>query len=250
MGGHTVYERRLTLGRALARQWKSRGLGCDRVIPVPDTSRPAANAFAEELGVPYREGFIKNRYSGRTFIMPDMSSRQGGLRLKLNPIREEFESKRVVIMDDSIVRGSTIGRIVQLIREQGATEVHVVIHSPPVLFPCYYGIDMSTPDELVARQIYGCAPAFEEIEDARLVVEDAFVRRLGVDSVTYLSAGILREIQDHSHCMACFDGQYPVKITDEDRRAIEANRRACTTRSTGLDSGSFHIIESGSFRKA
>jgi amidophosphoribosyltransferase len=225
MGGHTVYERRLLLGRLLARQWKERGLECDRVIPVPDTSRPAAMAFAEELKVPCREGFIKNRYSGRTFIMPDSDSRESGLRLKLNPIREEFDGMRVAIMDDSIVRGSTIGRIVDLVRQQGAREVHVVIHSPPVMFPCYYGIDMSTPEELVARQIYGPAPGPHRLEEAREVVESAFSRFFDVDSLTYLSVETLRQVENGGRCAACFDGAYPVEIPACDREDIEANRR-------------------------
>ncbi len=225
MAGHTVYERRLLLGQLLARQWQARGLECDRVIPVPDTSRPAAISFAESVGVPYREGFIKNRYSGRTFIMPDSSARDKGLRLKLNPIREEFADKRVVIMDDSIVRGSTIGRIVQLVRAQGAREVHVAINSPPVLFPCYYGIDMSTPEELAARQIYGPAPGGDQLEDARRVVENALIRYLNVDSLTYLSVKSLEDLRNGGRCSACFDGKYPVPIPERDRLDIEDNRR-------------------------
>ncbi len=239
MAGHTVYERRLMLGRMLAAQWKKQGLECDRVIPVPDTSRPAANAFAEELGVPYREGFIKNRYSGRTFIMPDMASRNLGLRLKVNPIREEFEFQRVAIMDDSIVRGTTIGRITKLVRQHGAREVHLVIHSPPVLFPCYYGIDMSTPQELIARQIYGCEPKKGDEEKARIAVEEALVRRLGVDSVTYLSVKSLTKLENGGRCKACFDGRYPVPISDSVRDEIERNRCGTSARETGIESGSY-----------
>ncbi len=227
MSGHTIYERRLVFGRALARQWRDKGLACDRVIPVPDTSRPAAMAFAETIGVPYREGFIKNRYSGRTFIMPDSSSRDLGLRLKLNPIREEFDGQRVVIMDDSIVRGSTIGRIIELVRAQGAIEVHLAIHSPPVLFPCYYGIDMSTPEELFARRIFGRAPGPDELELARATVEGALERSLEVDSVTYLSVETLHQLSNGGRCMACFEGRYPLPLSDEDRVEIEAQRRSC-----------------------
>lgn len=235
MSGHTIYERRLLFGRTLARQWQQRGLECDRVIPVPDTSRPAAMAFAETLGVPYREGFIKNRYSGRTFIMPDTSSRNMGLRLKLNPIREEFDGQRVVIMDDSIVRGSTIGRIIELVRAQGALEVHLAIHSPPVLFPCYYGIDMSTPEELFARRIFGREPGRGELEQARATVEGALVRDLDVDSVTYLSVDTLRQMSNGGRCMACFDGCYPLQLSSEDRHEIESQRRSCGTRSVGFE---------------
>jgi len=238
IAGHTVYERRLLLGRLLARQWRERGLVCDRVIPVPDTSRPAAMAFAEELGVPYREGFIKNRYSGRTFIMPDTTSRDRGLRLKLNPIREEFDGKRVVIMDDSIVRGTTIGRIVQLVRQQGAREVHVVIHSPPVIFPCYYGIDMSTPEELAARQIYGPAPREDGLDDARTVVENTMTRYLDVDSLTYLSVDALEDLQNGGRCAACFDGRYPVELSEADRLEIEVNRRQCGIRRAAVGKSS------------
>ena len=238
IAGHTVYERRLLLGRLLAQQWQARGLEIDRVIPVPDTSRPAAMAFAEELGVPYREGFIKNRYSGRTFIMPDTTSRDRGLRLKLNPIREEFDGKRVVVMDDSIVRGTTIGRIVQLVRQQGAREVHVVVHSPPVLFPCYYGIDMSTPEELAARQIYGPAPRADALDDARTVVENTMTRYLDVDSLTYLSVDALENLQNGGRCSACFDGSYPVELPECDRLEIESNRRQCGIRHAAVGQSS------------
>ena len=247
MAGHTVYERRLLLGQLLAKQWQARGLECDRVIPVPDTSRPAAISFAESVGVPYREGFIKNRYSGRTFIMPDASARDRGLRLKLNPIREEFADKRVVIMDDSIVRGSTIGRIVQLVRAQGAREVHVAINSPPVLFPCYYGIDMSTPEELAARQIYGPAPRSDQLEDARRVVENALIRYLDVDSLTYLSVQSLQELRNGGRCAACFDGSYPVDIPACDRAEIEENRRRHGVRCAAVGSATAGV--SGLFRQ-
>jgi amidophosphoribosyltransferase len=226
--GETVYERRLGLGRRLAREFASRGLSADRVIPVPDTSRPAAIAFAEELGLPCREGFIKNRYSGRTFIMGSQAGRENALRLKLNLIRKEFEGQRVVVIDDSIVRGSTIRRLLDLVWAMGPKEVHFAIHAPPVLNPCFYGIDMSTEAELAAPQYTGGAPKVGGLsaEDQR-AMEERWAQDLGIDSLTFLSVAGLDEVFPGHRCAACFDGVYPMPVSDDDRLAIVRDRLAC-----------------------
>ena len=226
VGGSTVYERRLALGRRLAAEWREKGFEVDRVIAVPDTSRPAAIAFAEEVGVPCREGFIKNRYSGRTFIMGSQDARDAALRLKLNPIRSEFEGKRVAIIDDSIVRGSTVRRLLQIVRAQGPTEIHFAIHAPPVLHPCFYGIDMSTRDELAApryldRHRRPGAPV--ELDEQRRM-EDRWAEDLGVDSLTFLSVDGLEDAGPKKRCGACFDGIYPLPIPADQREAIVADR--------------------------
>jgi len=227
--GETVYERRLSLGRRLAADFASRGLSADRVIPVPDTSRPAAIAFAEELGLPCREGFIKNRYSGRTFIMGSQEGRETALRLKLNLIRSEFEGQRVVVIDDSIVRGSTIRRLLDLVWAQGPKEVHFAIHAPPVLNPCFYGIDMSTEDELAAPQYIGQSPRIGGLssEDQR-AMEERWAKELGVDSLTFLSVEGLNEVFPGQRCAACFDGMYPMPVSEDHRLAIVRDRLACS----------------------
>lgn len=223
--GRTVYERRLDLGTRLARHFRARGLEADRVIPVPDTSRPAAIAFAEELDLPCREGFIKNRYSGRTFIMGTQAGRESAVRLKLNLIRSEFEGKRVVIVDDSIVRGTTIRRLVKSVWDQGPAEVHVAIHAPPVLHPCFYGIDMSTEDELAARGYMPGAiePGGPSIEDQR-TMEEQWAADLGVTSLTFLNVRGLDTIFPASRCAACFDGVYPAPVSEDHRLAIVRDR--------------------------
>jgi amidophosphoribosyltransferase len=170
-------------------------------------------AMAEELGIPNREGFIKNRYSGRTFIMPNAASRKAALRLKLNPIREMFEGNRVLLVDDSIVRGTTMGRIVEMLRGLDPKEVHVAIFSPPVRHPCYYGIDMPTEEELVASHHPGSA------------VEVALAKKMGADSVSFLSIDGLKKVMGDDICAACFDGDYTVPISDEERAFITGERR-------------------------
>ncbi len=227
--GETVYERRLSLGRHLARCWMAKGLEADRVIPVPDTSRPAAIAFGEEVGLPCREGFIKNRYSGRTFIMGSQGERESALRLKLNLIRAEFEGQRVVIIDDSIVRGSTIRRLLDLVWAQGPRSVHVAIHAPPVLNPCYYGIDMSTPEELAARRFAppGALAPGELDDEAIGQLEASWAAELGIDSLTFLSMDRLeRMFPTDRRCAACFDGIYPLPVPEEQRASI-VNDRVC-----------------------
>ena len=152
MNGRSVYSVRIALGQKLAERIRSKGIEADVVFPVPDTARPAATAVAESLALPLREGFIKNRYSGRTFIMPDLVTRESALRLKLNPLPNEIEGRKVMLVDDSIVRGTTLRRVIATLRRAGAAEVHLAIHAPPVRNPCFYGIDMSTKEELFASR--------------------------------------------------------------------------------------------------
>ena len=208
-----VNSMRADLGRRIAMEWEARGFGADVVIPIPDTSRPAAIAMAEHLGIPYREGFIKNRYSGRTFIMPDQTTRDAALRLKLNPIEDAFRGKRVILVDDSVVRGSTMRRIIKTIKPLGAAEIHLAIFSPPVRHPCFYGIDMPTREELVASGLD------DEALEARLL------ERFDCDSVTYLSIDGLRQLGEGRMCAACFDGDYVVEVSSGERDAIRADRR-------------------------
>lgn len=204
-----VFQVRWALGERLGEQWRARGLQADVVVPIPDTSRPAAQAMAETLGLPFREGFIKNRYSGRTFIMPDQRSRNAALRLKLNPIPEILSGKRVVLVDDSVVRGTTIRRIADLVRTVRPKEVHLAVYSPPVRHPCFYGIDMPSEEELVAAR----RPEAE------------WPAAFGVDSVTFLAVDQLVEAAGSPACIACFDGRYPVPVSAGERAAIVSDRR-------------------------
>lgn len=208
-----VNRNRWLMGRQLAREWRAKGYEADVVVAVPDTSRPAAMAMADELGIRHREGFIKNRYTGRTFIMPDQASREAALRLKLNPIREIFTGQRVLLVDDSIVRGTTMRRIVQMLWRLQPRELHVAIFSPPVRHPCFYGIDMPSQDELVAAEV----PEAE--------VESHLVDMLGADSVTYLSGEGLRAVAEGPICAACFTGEYVVPVSEEERASILSDRR-------------------------
>jgi amidophosphoribosyltransferase len=208
-----VNRSRWRMGRRLGCEWAAKGFEADVIVAVPDTSRPAAMAMAEELGIPNREGFIKNRYSGRTFIMPDAASRKAALRLKLNPIREMFEGKRVLLVDDSIVRGTTMGRIVEMLRGMNPLAVHVAIFSPPVRHPCFYGIDMPSASELVAAQY----PSEQ--------IEAELSARIGADSLTFLSIDGLKSVMGDEICAACFDGDYVVPISDNERGFIMGERR-------------------------
>lgn len=215
MENRGVYEVRLDLGAALAERIREKGIETDVVVPVPDTARPAAITLAEGLGVPMREGLIKNRYSGRTFIMADQLTRTAALRLKLNTLPREIRGRRVLLVDDSIVRGTTIQRVLALVRDAGAAEVHLAIHAPPVLNPCYYGIDMSTQEELFARR-------FEGDQDA---LEKAAAEQLGADSLTYLDIARMDRVFAGPRCAACFDGVYPDPIPESDRASIAGDRR-------------------------
>jgi len=220
MAEKSVYETRLALGNELAARVQDKGIKADVVIPVPDTSRPAAVTLSESLGLPLREGFIKNRYSGRTFIMADQTSRASALRLKLNTLPSEIRGRRILLVDDSIVRGNTLRRVIAALRDAGAKQVHLAIHSPPVLHPCYYGIDMSTEEELFARQFPG---SLEQLETSA-------GSALQVDSLTYLPMkGVDRAFGNSPRCAACFEGTYPEPVPESHRLAIAQDRR-CNAR--------------------
>jgi amidophosphoribosyltransferase len=185
------------MGEILAREAPA---DADLVIPVPDSGNPAARGYARASGLPQDDGLIKNRYVARTFIQPGQELRKHGLRLKFNPLREVVEGRRLVVVDDSIVRGATTRRIVQMLRDAGAAEVHMRISAPPIRHPCHYGIDMSTREEMIAH--------------GRTVAEVA--AELGADSLAYLSlAGVYEAIgaSADSHCDACFSGEYPLTGT-------------------------------------
>jgi len=208
-----VYARRRMMGQRLAGEWSMKGLEADVIVAVPDTSRPAAQAMAETLDLPNREGFIKNRYSGRTFIMPDQASRDAAMRLKLNPIDEIFRGQKVIMVDDSIVRGTTMRRMVDLVRRHEPAALHVAIFSPPVRNPCFYGIDMPSKAELVA----GSVPS----ED----LEDRLAEFFGADSVTFLSRRGLAQVAGNRICAACFTGDYPIPVNEDERGYILKERR-------------------------
>ncbi len=189
----SVFQARLTAGRLLARQYP---VEADVVIGVPESGLDAANGYSLESGIPLVRGFVKNGYIGRTFIKPEQSQRQEAVGIKLNPIRASVEGKRVVMIDDSIVRGTTIARIVSMLKNAGALEVHVRISSPPFLFPCYYGTDVPSGDQLIARQY--------DLQEIRRII--------GADSLGYLRADSLGDMirsRDHAFCDACFTGEYP-----------------------------------------
>ena len=189
--GVNVYSARVRMGVELARESPAEG---DVVIAVPDSGRASALGFSMESGIPYAEGLIKNRYIGRTFITPGQFNRELKVKLKLSPVREVVEGKRVVLVDDSIVRGTTMRRIVAMLRRAGAREVHVRIASPPIRHPCYMGIDIPTRHELIA--------AFGSVEDIR--------RAIGADSLAYLSVeGLKRAVGRENLCLACLTGEYP-----------------------------------------
>ena len=213
--GQSVYRVRLALGRALATRLRRKGVRAEVVVPVPDTSRPAAVTLSEGLRLPLREGLIKNRYSGRTFIMPDQVARSSAMRLKLNPLPAEIRARRVLLVDDSIVRGTTLKRVIGLLREAGAAEVHLAIHAPPVRHPCYYGIDMSTEEELFACRFDGDLDQLEQQAAAEL----------GADSLTYLDVEGLDDAFGAPRCAACFDGAYPLPLDAGERSSIERDRR-------------------------
>lgn len=198
--GASVHEARVKAGEILAREHK---VDADVVVGVPDSGLDAALGYARESGIPYSIGFIKNKYIGRTFIAPDKKSRVNGVKIKLNPISSEIRGKRVVLIDDSIVRGTTSGRIVKLLRDAGAKEVHMRVSAPPFVNPCYYGTDIDSRDNLIA-----CRKSIEEIAE-----------EIGVDSLGYLSVEGVKEIarvnEKSGFCTACFDGNYPTEIPSE-----------------------------------
>lgn len=198
----TLYEARRNMGAFLAEESP---VDADIVIGVPDSGVPAAVGFAQASGIPFGEGLVKNRYVGRTFISPSQYLRQQGIRLKLNPLRHAITGKRVIVVDDSIVRGNTSRKLVQLLRDGGAAEVHMRITSPPVVWPCFYGIDTDTQEQLIAS-----SHSVEEVRDF-----------IGADSLAYLSLDALVRstgAPKADFCCACFDGTYPVDIPESVRR--------------------------------
>jgi len=203
MHDETLYNYRIRLGKQLA---KESYVDADLVIGVPDSGIPAAIGFSRGSGVSYGEGLIKNRYVGRTFIQPTQSMREAGIRMKLNTLKDALQGKRIIIVDDSIVRGTTSKKIVKALRDAGAKEVHMRISSPPVTHPCFYGIDTDNQDQLIAA-----TKSVKEIEE-----------RIGVDTLAYLTwEGMLEATQeDTSHfCSACFTGDYPVSIPEDIKRS-------------------------------
>lgn len=200
--GRTIYEARRRMGHQLAREHPAKGAHI--VIPIPDSAVPAALGYAEASRIPFGEGLVKNRYIQRTFIQPAQTMRDLGARMKFSPLREAIAGHKVVMVDDSIVRGTTTGKLVKMLREAGATEVHVRITSPPVRFPCFYGIDMADQKELVA--------ALKSVEQIRDMI--------GATSLGYLSLdGVIRAINlpKSLFCRACFDGKYPIPVPPEVR---------------------------------
>ena len=196
IASRNVHATRVAVGEQLA---KEHPVVADLVIPVPESGTPAAVGYARASGIPYGAGLVKNSYVGRTFIQPSQTIRQLGIRLKLNPLREIIEGKRIVVVDDSIVRGNTQRALVRMLREAGALEIHVRISSPPVKWPCYYGIDFASRAELIAAGL--------EVEEIR--------RSIGADSLGYVSMeGLIAAttIAEENLCTACFTGVYPIQI--------------------------------------
>jgi len=209
--GRTVLESRLRLGRQLALEAPA---AADVVVPIPDSGMGAALGFAEASGLPFEWGLIRNHYVGRTFIQPRQGQRSLGVKIKLNPVRQVIEGRRVVLIDDSIVRGTTSRKIVRMVRDAGAREVHMRISSPPTTGPCYYGIDTPLKSELIASS--------HSVEEIRRFVE--------ADSLAYLShEGLLKAVDDETgrrHCTACFSGRYPVAVTVPDESQLRLFEKA------------------------
>ena len=199
IAGRPVHEARVEMGRQLAREFP---VEADLVIPVPESGIPAASGYAQESGIPFGQGFVKNAYVGRTFIQPSQTLRQLGIRLKLNALEHMIRGKRIVVVDDSIVRGNTQRAQIRMLREAGALEVHVRISSPPVKWPCFYGIDFATRAELIANGL-----------DV-----DEIAHSVGADSLGYISLDGMVEATGQPAdrlCAACFTGVYPVELPDE-----------------------------------
>jgi amidophosphoribosyltransferase len=222
INGRNVYDARVDMGKALAREYP---VHADLVIPTPDSGTPAAIGFSQESGIPFGHGLVKNAYVGRTFIEPSQTIRQLGIRLKLNPLKEVIKGKRIIVVDDSIVRGNTQRALVAMLREAGAKEIHVRISSPPITWPCFYGVDFATRAELIAT---GLAP-----DDVRASI--------GADSLGYLSKeGMIAasEQKESELCTACFTGEYPIELPTADRLGKNL-----------LEKGIASISADGSFNK-
>jgi amidophosphoribosyltransferase len=206
ISGRSVHAARVEVGRRLAAEHP---VAADLVIPVPESGTPAAIGYAQASGIPYGQGLVKNSYVGRTFIQPSQTIRQRGIRLKLNPLREVIEGKRIVAVDDSIIRGNTQRAIVAMLREAGAAEVHVRISSPPVAWPCFFGIDFATRAELIAASL-----SVAEITESIGADSLGYVSLEGLTAATAVPAGQL--------CRACFDGAYPMQVpADQGKHMLE-----------------------------
>ncbi len=212
----SVYKARIRLGEALAQRVKARRIQADVVVPVPDSARPAALECARALDVRYREGLLKNRYVGRTFIMPDQGNRERNVRAKLTTLPMELEKKRVLLIDDSVVRGTTTKATIAMVREAGATEVYIGVASPKIKHPCPYGIDMQTRSEFIARNNRS---------------DKVIAERIGADGIVYLSINdLVKAVKGPTKrvgafCHACMDGNYPTgDITPEVLRGLESER--------------------------
>ena len=217
--GRNVNAVRIDIGRRLARDFPADG---DLVIPVPESGTPAAVGYARESGIPFAQGLMKNAYVGRTFIQPSQTLRQLGIRLKLNPVREVIEGKRLIVVDDSIVRGNTQRALIRMLREAGAAEIHVRIASPPVKWPCFYGIDFASPGELIAN-IGG--------SDGESVTE-SIRRAIGADSLGFVSTEEMiaaSEQPGEELCAACFTGEYPLGLPDNNHNADAVRRIQATS---------------------
>ncbi len=216
----SVNKTRRRLGKELALEWAKTGLEPDVIIPVPDSARTAAIAMASELGIKYSEGLVKNRYIGRTFIMPAQNQRRHAVKRKLNSIKVDFKGKKVLIVDDSIVRGTTSSEIVQMARKAGAREVYFASYSPPLRFPCVYGIDMSTRGEFIAQK--------HPVEEIARLIDADFLIYQSVDSL--VRAARAGNVGIEGFCTACFTGEYPTgDVSTSTLEHIENDRKAAET---------------------
>tara|TARA_Y100001947_G_C10282423_1_gene279129 strand:+ start:115 stop:936 length:822 start_codon:yes stop_codon:yes gene_type:complete len=206
LNGNLVYSSRMAMGAELAKEFP---VEADVVIGVPDSATAAAVGYSQESGIPFSEGLVKNRYVGRTFILPDQRLRELGVRRKLNYLPQILEGKKVVVVDDSIVRGTTTPHVVKLLKRGGAEEIHFRICAPPIISPCHFGVDMATKDELLASNM----------------TVDEICAFIGADSLGYLShEGLVKSVagQKNQYCMGCFTGSYPIPVQLEmDKLVLE-----------------------------
>jgi amidophosphoribosyltransferase len=226
INGKNVYDARVEMGRTLAREYP---VEADLVIPTPESGTPAAIGFSQESGIPFGHGLVKNAYVGRTFIQPSQTIRQRGIRLKLNPLKEVIKGKRIIVVDDSIVRGNTQRALVQMLREAGAAEIHVRISSPPITWPCFYGIDFATRAELIASGL--------GVEDVR--------ESIGADSLGYLSKDGMVSASGQAEstlCTACFTGNYPIELPTADRLGKNLLERSANACEPGPDSETDRLV--------
>jgi amidophosphoribosyltransferase len=227
IAGQSVYTTRVQVGRTLAFEAPAEA---DLVIPVPESGTPGAIGFAEQSGIPYGMGLVKNSYVGRTFIQPSQTIRQLGIRLKLNPLRDVVRGKRLVVVDDSIVRGNTQRALVRMLREAGAREVHVRISSPPLMWPCFYGIDFATRAELIASGL--------SVDEVRASIGADSLAYVSLEGLTAASAQPAERL-----CRACFDGSYPIEIPQRDligKHVLEGLAKGAAKGAAQLDHATTH----------